>query len=311
MADHAALAERIGFDSVWVIDSQLLCRDAFVTLTAILSRTTTLRAATGVTQPLTRHASVVAGAMASLCELSGGRAILGVGTGFSSLGTIGLPPARIAEVEAFATTCRTLLRGESATFARDAQGHLGWVRDPLPVPIVVAATGPRMTRAAGRIGDGVIIHQGLAANAIERAVGWVREGAAGHPELSCWAPYALAPTRAEAYAAARARVAGALATARLDWFDDADRDAVARLKSAYDIADHAAAVPAHAALVPDRLIPDFALAGDAGEVRENLTRLLDHPAIDRVILTPQVSGPGARPLAEVLRAFETNILNKL
>ena len=44
MARHAALAERIGFDRVWLIDFQLLCRDVTVSLTAILSATTTLRA---------------------------------------------------------------------------------------------------------------------------------------------------------------------------------------------------------------------------------------------------------------------------
>jgi hypothetical protein len=58
LSRQAAMAERIGFDSVWSIDSQLLCRDVMVSLTGILFATTTLRAATGVTQPVTRHASV-------------------------------------------------------------------------------------------------------------------------------------------------------------------------------------------------------------------------------------------------------------
>ncbi len=303
MAEHAALAERIGFDSVWVIDSQLLCRDVFVTLTAILSRTTTLRAATGVTQPMTRHPSVVAGAMASLAELSGGRAILGVGTGFSSLGTIGKPQARIADVEAFVGTTRALLAGRNATFDAGIQGRLSWINEPTNVPIVIAASGPRITGLAGRIADGVIIHQGVASTAIDRAIGWLD----GKPEVSCWAPYSLAATQSQAYDRVRPRVASALATARLDWFDGTDRDAVARLKAAYDIAGHASSAPDHAALVPDRLIPDYALAGDPAEVRDNLARLLDHPAIDRVILTPQVTGP----VPDILLDFEKHVLARL
>jgi len=307
MAEHALLAEKIGFDTVWVIDSQLLCRDVFVVLTAILSRTSTLRAATGVTQPVTRHASVVAGAMASLAELSGGRAILGVGSGFSSLGTIGRKAAPVADVEAFVGTCRMLLSGADAAFDNGVRGHLNWMHTPQPVPIVLAASGPRMTRVAARIGDGVILHQGLSDRAISRATGWaLAEGM--RPELSCWAPYSLGATRQEAYDRVRARVAGALATARLDWYEGADRDAVSRLKAAYDISDHASAAPHHASLVPDRLIPDHALAGDAGEIRERLRTLLDNPTIDRVILTPQVTGPGARPLPEVLRKFDAEIL---
>jgi len=308
MAEHAVLAERIGFDSVWVIDSQLLCRDVFVVLTAILSRTTTLRAATGVTQPVTRHPSVVAGAMASLDEMSGGRAILGVGTGFSSLGTIGLPAARIADVEAFVQTTRGVLAGGTVPFAGDVTGHLAWVNEPTRVPIVIAATGPRMTRTAARIGDGVILHQGLSDRAIARAVEWT---GGATTERSVWAPYSLAPTRAEAFHRVRARVAGLLATARLDWYDGPDRDAVARLKAAYDIADHATASPDHAALVPDSMIPDHALAGDADTIIQTLNRLLDMPAVDRIILTPQVTGPTARPLPDVLREFETHILNRL
>ena len=79
LAQQAKLAEAIGCDSVWVIDSQLLCRDVYLTLAACLAQTTTLRVATGVTQPATRHASVTAGAFATLAEMSGGRAVMEIG----------------------------------------------------------------------------------------------------------------------------------------------------------------------------------------------------------------------------------------
>jgi 5,10-methylenetetrahydromethanopterin reductase len=315
MAGHAALAERIGFDSVWVIDSQLLCRDVFVTLAAILARTTTLRAATGVTQPFTRHVSVAAGAMASLAEMSGNRAIMGVGTGFSSLGTIGLRQARIAEVERFVAASRTLLGGGDAVFDNDVRGRLAFAADGLTVPIVLAATGPRMTRTAARIGDGVIVHHGLSADLVGRAVGWVRDGLAEVGpkdfEVSCWAPYSLGTDAAEARNRVRARVAGALMNAQPDWFDGAERAAVERLKQGYDIHHHASAAPDHAAGVPDSLVDRYALAGVAEDVAERLARLLDQPGIDRVILTPQVIGAGALPLPDVLRTFETMVLPRL
>ena len=79
-------------------------------------------------------------------------------------------------------------------------GALAYVRAPAPVPIVVAASGPRTTRMAGRIADGIILHQGLSAQALARGIGWAREGSTGPmPEISCWAPYSVAPTRAEAF----------------------------------------------------------------------------------------------------------------
>lgn len=312
MAAHAALAEAVGFDSVWVIDSQLLCRDVFVTLGAILSATKTLRAATGVTQPFTRHVSVAASAIASLAEMSDNRAILGVGTGFSSLGTIGRKAARIADVEAFVDAARRLVAGREADFDAGVSGRLAFGGPGLSVPIVVAATGPRMTKAGARFADGVIVHQGLSPDLLGRALGWVAEGAGDRrPEVSCWAPYSMATDPNEAHSRVRARVAGALANVRPDWFDGEERAAVERLQAAYHISDHASASPAHAALVPDSLIPRFAVAGSAEEVRAQLRALMAQPGVDRIILTPQVVGDGARPLGEVLRAFGDEVLARL
>ena len=201
LAHHAALAERIGFDSVWVIDSQLLCREVTITLAAILMATQRIRAATGVTQPVTRHASVMASAMATLSELSGGRAIMGIGTGFSSLRTIGLPQAKIADVETYVAAVRGLLRHENVMFA-GTDAALTWMDAPAPVPIVIAGTGPRMIRAAGRIADGVILHHGVSPELIGRALHWL-DGAA--VEVSCWTPYSLGADATEFAAAWRVR----------------------------------------------------------------------------------------------------------
>ena len=311
LARHAALAESIGFDSVWVIDSQLLCREVTLTLAAILAATRTLKAATGVIQPITRHASVMASAMATLAEMSGGRAIMGIGTGFSSLRTIGLPQAKIADVEAYVATVRTLLRGASVTFG-GTEGRLSWLETPASVPIVAAATGPRMTRTAARIADGVIVHQGLSPELLGRALGWVAAGAAGRAvEVSCWAPYSLAPSPAEARGRVRARVAGALINANPDWFDGEEQDAVVRLRAGYNVGHHASAAPDHASMVPDSLVDRYSLAGTATGIRARLAALMATPGIGRIILTPQVIGPGARPIPEVLREFDTDILNKL
>jgi 5,10-methylenetetrahydromethanopterin reductase len=316
LARHAALAEAIGFDSVWIIDSQLLCREVTVTLAALLAATSKLKVATGVTQPITRHPSVTASAMATLAEQFGPRAILGIGTGFSSLRTIGLPQARVAAVEDYVTTVRRLLRGEAAEFG-DVQGRLSWLDAPAEVPIVIAATGPRVMRTAARIADGAILHHGLSPDLLGRALGWIAEGAAeaGHVrdavEVSCWAPYSLAEDPAEARDRVRARVAGALANVRPDWFSGVEREAVERLQAGYDVDHHASSAPDHAGMVPDSLVERYALAGSPEQVRAQFGRLLDQPGIDRIILTPQVIGGGARPLGEVLRDFETDVLARL
>jgi len=312
LARQAQLAEAIGCDSVWVIDSQLLCREVYLTLAACLAQTTTLRAATGVTQPATRHPSVAASALATLAEMSGGRAVMGIGTGFSSLRTIGLPAAKIAEVAAYVTTVRQLLRGEPVVFENGVQGHITWLDHPVEVPVVVAASGPRMTRAAVRFADGVILHQGISPDLLHRALGWARDGAGeAMPEISCWVPYSMAEDPHEARERVRARVAGALMNTNPDWFDGEDRAAVLRLQQNYDVSDHATAQPHHAALVTDSLIARYAVAGTPGEVREQLSRVIAQPGIDRIILTPQVSGPSAVPIEQVLRDLEAQVLRHL
>jgi len=193
-----------------VIDSQLLCREVYLTLGACLANTTTLRVATGVTQPATRHPSVAASALATLAEISGGRAVMGIGTGFSSLRTIGLPAAKIAEVRDYVTAVRRLLRGEAVGFGNGTEGRITWLDQPVDVPVVIAASGPRMTRSAAQFADGVILHQGISPDLLDRAVGWAREGNADPPEMSCWVPYSMADDPREARDRVRARVAGAL-----------------------------------------------------------------------------------------------------
>ena len=57
-----ASAEAGGFDGVGILDSQLLCRDTFVVLGQAAAHTTRLTLFPAVTNPFTRHASVLASA---------------------------------------------------------------------------------------------------------------------------------------------------------------------------------------------------------------------------------------------------------
>jgi len=89
------LAEALGFETVWMADSHLVCRELWVTLTACALGTKRIKLGPGVTVPHTRHASVTASAILSLDELAPGRIVLGMGTGGSSAQTMGL---RLEEV---------------------------------------------------------------------------------------------------------------------------------------------------------------------------------------------------------------------
>ena len=57
------LAEALGFESVWMADSHLVCRELWVTLTACVLGTKRTKLGPGVTVPHTLHASVAASAI--------------------------------------------------------------------------------------------------------------------------------------------------------------------------------------------------------------------------------------------------------
>lgn len=150
--------ERLGFDDVWFPDSQLLWRDAFATAAAAAAGTSMIGLGTAVTNVVTRHPSVVAGAARTVAELAPGRFVLGVGVGNSSVVPAGLAPSTRAGLRAGLRTIRSLLAGEEVDFG----GVRSRLRDPVTVPLHLAASGPRNLRLAGEVADGAILLSGVA-----------------------------------------------------------------------------------------------------------------------------------------------------
>ena len=216
LIEQVRLAERLGFESVWVIDSQLICRDIFVTLAACLAGTSRILLATGVTNPRTRHVSATASAIATLEEMYPGRVLAGVGTGFSSLRTVGMAAAKATELERFVLDLKALLHKDSVAFENGVRGGMPWLERACAVPVVVAASGPKITRLSARIADGAILLQGVAPDLLDRGIGWLEDGAkdAGRAfdelTITCWTPLGIGATSAAGRDDVRARVASAI-----------------------------------------------------------------------------------------------------
>lgn len=160
--ENAKLAEQAGFDWVGVADSQSLFRELFVTLATVAQATERVMIGPSVTNPLTRHPAVMASAIASVHELSGGRAMLGIATGDSAIYNINERPRGLQGLREYILALRSLLRGEQTEYAgRDI--HTKWVlaQADNPVPIYIAAEGPKSLELAGEIADGVICGMGL------------------------------------------------------------------------------------------------------------------------------------------------------
>src|SRR5689334_24176182 len=96
MIHLAKVTEEAGYSHIWVGDSHLIWREAYVNMAAMALNTAKVKLGTGVTNPLTRHPSVVGSAYATLEEYAPGRMIVGTGLGDSSVETMGMKPAKLA-----------------------------------------------------------------------------------------------------------------------------------------------------------------------------------------------------------------------
>jgi len=180
IVEQVRLAESLGYDTAWITDTHLVCRELWVTLTACAAATSRIRLGPGITVPHTRHISVTASAAATLDDLAEGRVVVGVGTGGSAAQTMGLTikaTARTATLEHMVTSIRRLVRGESIRFESGTAGRLAWLDHPRTIPIYAAGSGPRMLAAAGRVGDGAIMYASTDPGILRAGVGCVAGGA--------------------------------------------------------------------------------------------------------------------------------------
>ena len=175
MIHLAKLSEELGFSHIWVGDSHLIWREAYVNMAAVALNTTRVKIGTGVTNPLTRHPSVVASAYATLEEYSPGRMIVGIGLGDSSVETMGMKPAKLSFFEKTMQQMRDLLAGN------EVQLETGKIHLLQPckgkIPIYIAASGPKMLELSGRIADGIIVLVGVADEYIAHAKDKIAAGA--------------------------------------------------------------------------------------------------------------------------------------
>jgi 5,10-methylenetetrahydromethanopterin reductase len=167
-------AEATGFDWLGVADSQSVFRELYVALTLAALHTKRMRVGPLVTNPLTRHLVVTASAIASVDEVSGGRAVLGLGSGDSAIYTLGAPPATLAGLEEAMVTLGRLTGGE----AIEREGRTWRVhRSSRRVPLYLAAEGPRTLELGGRLADGVIVGLGLTPDVIRQSLAAIARGA--------------------------------------------------------------------------------------------------------------------------------------
>jgi alkanesulfonate monooxygenase SsuD/methylene tetrahydromethanopterin reductase-like flavin-dependent oxidoreductase (luciferase family) len=163
--EDAVFAEQHGFASAGFVDSPLLGGDPFVCLGLAAERTERMRLGTFLAIPSLRQAPTTAAAIATVNRIAPGRTFLGIGTGFTGRAVYGLPRVSAGRLREYAAQCRALLRGEPTTHREGSHerevrfGHAEgrFVDTEHPVPVYIAADGPKALAVAGAEGDGWVI----------------------------------------------------------------------------------------------------------------------------------------------------------
>lgn len=296
-------AEALGFTHVWIGDSHLIWREAFVNMAAVALNTSRVVIGTGVTNPVTRHPSVLASAYATLDEMAPGRFAVGIGLGDSSLETMGRKQARLADFEEAVAQMRAVIEGgEAALESGNIRLNFSQGRK---IPFYVAASGPKMLELSGRVADGVIILVGVDSGALEKAVARVAAGAesAGRKlsdvHLVLWVPCAVSE-QPGAKDAVKAHVARVLAHPLPFSLDDREQKVLDDIRQAYNYYQHMDQRASQARVIPDWLVDKFAIAGSPDECRAKVEDL-ERSAVQQVAIIPYDVGGADR--GETLRLF--------
>jgi probable F420-dependent oxidoreductase len=303
----ARRAEAAGLASVWT--AEFFNQHPFVTLGAIAQVTERVTLGTGIANAFTRSPVVHATAALDLDELSGGRMVLGLGSGTSRMNEewygvqFEKPAAKMTE----------LVRVLHALF--DAQGSFGFEFSgdfyelSIPVftrpgavrarvPVYVAGVNELMMRAAGTVADGMVGHP-IATRRWhrERTLPTLRaaEQKAGRPEGSCrLVPYLLTSIQDDRELARRdaRNQIGFYYTVSvyrtiLEYHGMPEvADACRKALATFD-------VRAMSEAIPDLLVDEIAIAGTPDEAKDRLAQWADI-ADEPLLYAPTVGVPPAR-----------------
>lgn len=319
LTELGRLAEDLGYDHLWYTDVRLF-RECYIGLAALATRTTRIRLGPGVTDPYSRHPAVTAATIATLDELSGGRALLGLGVGGTGFRELGITtPLPVAALRESVEVVRRLLHGEEVTLQGKVVALAGARLQFAPVrheiPIYFATQGAQILRLAGEIADGVLIANTLVPSAIAFYVDQLRAGAekAGRAlhdlDIGLRFEVCLSEDEDAALTVMRRRVALRLIAGYPRWdylervgitLPPAFRDIVAR-KDTRCLEEAMAALPAEA-------VERTVLAGRPERVANQIAGVL-RPEVTNVTIRPHAA-PGER-VSAVLRAFVHEVMPRV
>lgn len=318
LMDLARRAEQWGYDCVWYPNHKLH-RDLYVGLSACAMVTTTARVGTFIADLYSLHPALVAAAVATVDELSGGRAILCLGAGGANFKEVDLQRSRPAKtLEEGVAIIRKLLQGETVTYqgavfrTHEAKLQFPARRD---LPIWIATRGDRIFELAGRIADGVMIATYATPPGVRHALALVEKGArAGGRSLRDLAlitriDLSVGPSSKEAREAVKMMLAMLLMGSYPDtgYVRHAGLEIPPALEEMMRQKNEAKSM-ASGHLVPDDFVDAFTWAGTPDEVARQIASVVGL-GIPEICILPQP--PRGQPVEPIMRRFIEDVMPRV
>ena len=290
-------------------------------LTLVAHHTSRITVGTCVTDPYSRHPALTAMAIATLDEIAGGRAILGLGAGISGFAELGVKRERPARaIREAITLIRRLLAGEEVDaqgeVVRFNTGRLDFTPTRANIPIYVASNGPLGQRTAGVVADGATMEgcgnpPEARAFAAAVAAGAKEAGRdAGTIQLVARLNACVGPDGKGARDVLRPRVARTLGAGRLRFatleaqglaLPAAAKTSVADVPYAAGVAPYLPLLP----LITDAVVDALTLAGTVEEVTERVVAL-GRAGIGQIMIYP--FAPPAGTVDDTVRRFGQDVV---
>jgi len=319
--------ESLGFDALLCPDTQCLSPEPYGQLSLAAARTTRLFLGTGVTNPVTRDASVTAGALATLQVESNGRARCGIGRGDSSAAHIGRRNATTAELRTYVEQVRGYLKGD-VVMRGETASRMRWLEPgELPtVPLDLACTGPATIRMAADVADRITFAVGSAPERIEWALktldarlketgrdrATLRVGA--YVNLVCDPDEKRAINLGRMISGMVAHFAG-MKDSPVEHLPPQLKDLAIRMKSGYDMARHAQNEGGHLQMVDDQFVDWFSICGPPAKCFDRLQALiglgLDHVNLLGGSPVPTPHGARQEAMIQQTRLFAEKVMPRL
>ncbi|MCP4225982.1 MAG: LLM class flavin-dependent oxidoreductase [Actinomycetia bacterium] len=314
----SALARAVdeqGFEALWYIDFQLGMKDVYAVMNLAAVATESVQIGAAVTNIVTRHPTITANATAALDELSDGRAMLGLGAGWSAVLAAGGRPSKLSELRAGIDEFHQLFTGETvALYGSDIR----LATATRQIPIYVAVSQPGMLRMAGEVCDGAIVMGAADPEFCAWQLDYLYQGleAAGRRRqdltIDLMVTMSVDDDEQQALSDVRAWATSQAATfhpwKRMPEAWEKYRDEFARAADAYHLVDHLSLQAGHKELISDEFVRSVALVGDVDTCVARLRELWELD-IDRITFA-LLSGGRERRLAEladiIIPAVEAN-----